>query len=151
MIEKANPGKKVLLLISDAGLRNWIKPELEKCNFDVEEFICTIHQCQVVVLDYFYFQFGIAEYLSEKEIKKPIFLVLNQHQIHSGDIRLNGLLRDILVTCDNDSWESKNVISALRGEVEFRSIFEDKSLLNRGFKRKKEQWNQRRERAVAER
>ena len=123
---KKDPGQKALMLISDEWMQNFVRQELEKCDFEIEEFLGMIRLCEVVILDYFYYQFGIADYLKEKGIRKTVFLVLDQNQIHTANIHPNGVLHDILVIQGQEGlWGSKLVVSALQGEGPLQTIFEN--------------------------
>jgi|GEM_PF-3766535 len=126
MIQVSDSKKKAFMLIGNGGLHHLVRNALEKCNFEVEKFLGLIQQCQIFIIDHFYFQFGIAEYLKDKGIKKPVYLILDQGHVQLGSLRSSVILHDIIVVRNQDRREdSASVISALRGEMILQNIFKE--------------------------
>jgi len=116
--------KKALVLIGDPDIFERIKTELEKSGFGIEKSLSAQSSCKMVILDYFCLQGGLADELSEIKKRGPFFLIVKQGQMRDGDNRFRGLFRDIWVIPDNQEWDTRTVISALKGEVALQVIFE---------------------------
>ena len=117
------PMSKVLLLISDRCLYEQLAYEIRQSSYVIEESLDRASECQLIVIDHFFFQSDIADHLYEMGVIPPLFLILNEKQLHQHPwISSRHLLQDILVVRPRASGESCEIISALRGRVSFQDI-----------------------------